>query len=86
MGNGKTTFVRNGISKAIGKPFVFITLGATDACFLEGHSYTYEGSTPGRIVEALAEPNIGCMDPIIYFDELDKVSDTSKGEEIQNLL
>ena len=46
-GNGKTTLVRKGISKAINRPFAFITLGgATDASFLEGHSYTYEGSIP----------------------------------------
>ena len=28
----------------------------------------------------------GCMNPIIYFDELDKVSDSSRGEEIINTL
>ena len=27
-----------------------------------------------------------CMNPIIYFDELDKLSDTAKGKEISNLL
>ena len=27
-----------------------------------------------------------CMNPIFYFDELDKVSETPKGEEINNLL
>ena len=86
-GNGKTTLVRKGIAKAINKPFSFLTLGgATDASFLEGHSYTYEGSIPGRIVQILGEKNIGCMNPIIYFDELDKISDTSRGHEIHNIL
>ena len=86
-GNGKTTLVRQGISKAINKPFAFLTLGgATDASFLEGHSYTYEGSIPGRIVQILGEKNVKCMNPIIYFDELDKVSDTSRGHEIHNIL
>ena len=86
-GNGKTTLVRKGISKAMKKPFAFITLGgATDASFLEGHSYTYEGSIPGRIVEILGEDDIGCMNPIFYFDELDKISDTAKGHEIHNIL
>ena len=86
-GNGKTTLVRKGISKAMKKPFAFITLGgATDASFLEGHSYTYEGSIPGRIVEILGEEDIGCMNPIFYFDELDKISDTAKGHEIHNIL
>jgi ATP-dependent Lon protease len=84
-GIGKTTLVKEGIAKALDRPFHFITLGgATDASYLDGHSYTYEGSTWGRIVEVLMQSN--CMNPVIYFDELDKVSETPKGEEIINLL
>ena len=85
MGNGKTTLIKEGICKAMGRPFAFIALGGMqDASFLQGHEYTYEGSKCGRIVEMLAET--GCMNPVIFFDELDKVSDTPKGEEITNLL
>ena len=85
MGNGKTTIIKDGIAAAMDKPFVFISLGgATDASFLEGHSYTYEGSIYGRIVNGLIESK--CMDPIFYFDELDKISKTHKGDEITNLL
>ena len=52
MGNGKTTLVKEGIAKMINRPFEFISLGgATDACYLDGHSYTYEGSIPGKIVD-----------------------------------
>jgi ATP-dependent Lon protease len=51
---------------------------------LNGHNYTYEGSTPGKIVDLLTQT--GCMNPIIFFDELDKVSETTKGEEIINIL
>ena len=58
--------------------------GATDSSFLEGHSYTYEGSTWGKIVDILIQSQ--CMNPIIYFDELDKISDTPKGEEIAGIL
>jgi endopeptidase La len=84
-GNGKTTLIKEGIAKAMNKPFIFISLGgATDSSFLEGHSYTYEGSVCGRIAQGLM--NAKCMDPIIYFDELDKISKTHKGEEITNLL
>jgi ATP-dependent Lon protease len=84
-GIGKTTLVKEGIAKALGRPFHFITLGgATDASYLDGHSYTYEGSTWGRIAEVLVQSQ--CMNPVIYFDELDKVSETPKGEEIINLL
>jgi len=85
MGTGKTTLVKEGISKILGRDFVFIALGgATDSSFLEGHSYTYEGSSWGKIVDLL----IKCksMNPVIYFDELDKISDTPKGEEIAGIL
>ena len=85
MGNGKTTLVKNGIAKAIGRPFAFITLGGcSDSSFLEGHNYTYEGSMWGKIVDVLMECK--CMNPVFYFDELDKVSETPKGEEIINSL
>mgnify|MGYP001475394900 CR=1 FL=1 len=85
MGNGKTTLVKEGISKMINRPFEFISLGgATDSCYLDGHSYTYEGSIPGKIIDIVKKAK--CMNPVIYFDELDKVSDTPKGDEIINLL
>ena len=85
MGTGKTTLVKQGISKILDRPFAFIALGgATDSAFLEGHSYTYEGSTWGHIVEILKQSK--CMNPVIYFDELDKVSETQKGEEIIGIL
>ena len=85
MGTGKTTLVREGISKILNREFSFITLGgATDSSFLEGHSYTYEGSTWGKIVDILLQSK--CMNPVIYFDELDKISETPKGEEIAGIL
>jgi ATP-dependent Lon protease len=85
MGTGKTTLVKEGISKILGREFSFIALGGTgDSSFLEGHSYTYEGSTWGKIVQILIDSK--CMNPIIYFDELDKVSDTPRGEEIIGIL
>lgn len=84
-GCGKTTFVKEGISKILGRDFAFIALGgATDSSFLEGHSYTYEGSTWGKIVDILLHCN--SMNPVIYFDELDKISETAKGEEIAGIL
>ena len=85
MGTGKTSLVKEGISKILGRDFAFIALGgATDSSFLEGHSYTYEGSTWGKIVEIIIQ--CGSMNPVIYFDELDKISDTAKGEEIVGIL
>jgi len=84
-GVGKTSLIKDGVAKALGRPFHFISLGgATDASFLDGHSYTYEGSTWGKIVDVLIQSK--CMNPVIYFDELDKVSETPKGDEIMNIL
>ena len=84
-GTGKTSLVKEGISKILDRPFAFIALGgATDSSFLEGHGYTYEGSTWGKIVQILIDSK--CMNPVIYFDELDKISDTPRGEEIAGIL
>jgi ATP-dependent Lon protease len=84
-GTGKTSLVKEGISKILGREFTFIALGGTgDASFLEGHSYTYEGSTWGKIVQILIDSK--CMNPVIYFDELDKISDTARGQEIVGIL
>jgi ATP-dependent Lon protease len=85
MGNGKTTLVKEGIAKVLDRPFAFIALGgASDSAFFDGHCYTYEGSHWGRIVQVLQDSK--CMNPVFYFDELDKVSDTQKGEEIIHML
>ena len=85
MGNGKTTLVKEGISKVLNRPFHFIALGgASDSAYFDGHCYTYEGSHWGRIVQILQESK--CMNPIIYFDELDKISETTKGDEITHML
>ena len=84
-GTGKTSLVKEGISKILGREFHFIALGGTgDASSLEGHGYTYEGSVWGRIAQILMDSK--CMNPVIYFDELDKVSDTPRGEEIIGIL
>ena len=85
MGTGKTSIVKEGISKILGREFAFIALGgAGDSSFLEGHSYTYEGSSWGRILQIIIDSK--CMNPVIYFDELDKISDTPRGEEIIGIL
>ena len=84
-GVGKTTLIKDGLAKALDLPFAFVPLGgAHDSSFLDGHGYTYEGSTWGKIAELLMHSKY--MNPIIYFDELDKISDTTKGQEIINVL
>jgi ATP-dependent Lon protease len=85
MGVGKTSFAKNGVAGALKRPFEFFSLGgATDSANFVGHSYTYEGSMWGRVVDSLM--NAQCMNPVMYFDELDKVSTTPHGEEIISML
>lgn len=90
-GVGKTTLAREGISKILSdgdgsaRPFHMIALGtATTGSTMVGHNYTYQGSTYGDIVRILMESE--CMNPIIYIDELDKVSRTESGREIISIL
>jgi len=85
MGTGKTTLIKDGLSKIIQRPFEFIALGgSSDGAMLEGHSFTYIGSTWGEIVSILLRAE--CMNPVIYFDELDKISESPKGQELAGIL
>lgn len=85
MGVGKTSFARNAIADVLKRPFEFFTLGgASDIANYIGHSYTYEGSLWGRIADSLMHAKT--MNPVMYFDELDKISTTPQGEEIVSML
>jgi ATP-dependent Lon protease len=82
---GKTSFARNGVAGALKRPFEFFSLGgAADSSNFVGHSYTYEGSMWGRVADSLMTAR--CMNPVMYFDELDKVSETAHGQEIISML
>jgi ATP-dependent Lon protease len=84
-GIGKTSLIKNGLAKSLNVPFSFVGLGgATCSAYLQGHDFTYEGSKWGRMIEILMEAKT--MNPIIFFDELDKVSETKNGEEIIGIL
>lgn len=85
MGVGKTSFARNAIAEVLQRPFEFFTLGgASDIANFIGHSYTYEGSLWGRIADSLMHAKT--MNPVMYFDELDKISTTPQGEEIVSMM
>ena len=89
-GIGKTTLAKglanclkdeNGVSR----PFSLVALGGdSNASTLLGHSYTYVGSNYGSIVQILIDKK--CMNPIILFDEVDKISKTEHGREITGVL
>jgi len=90
-GVGKTTIARKGLANCLKnengepRPFAFIALGgASNGSTLAGHNYTYVGSTWGKIVDVLMETK--CMNPIIFIDELDKISKTEQGREIIGIL
>lgn len=84
-GVGKTKLVKECICKAMNFPLAFISLGGIDdASYLSGFNYTYEGSRYGKILECLINSEV--MNPVFLFDELDKVSSTSRGDEIINTL
>ena len=84
-GIGKTSLIKQGIAKALDWPFQFISLGGdSDSSTFSGHQMVYEGSHCGKIVNSLVAAK--SMSMILMFDELDKISSTPKGEEIQNLL
>jgi len=84
-GIGKTSLIKNGIAKALGFPFQFISLGGdSDASTYTGHQLVYESSHCGKIVNSLISAK--SMSTVLLFDEVDKVSTTPKGEEVQNML
>jgi len=83
-GVGKTS-VAKAVADALGMAMAFVPLGgAQDGSFLEGHAITYEGSVPGRVADALTRAR--CMNPVLVFDEVDKLSGTARGREVEGIL
>lgn len=80
-GCGKTTLFREGLAKALERPFASFSLsGMSDESYLSGFAHTYEGSDYGRICRMLTETD--CMNPIIFMDELDKIDTTRHGSSV----
>jgi len=90
-GVGKTSLAKHGLSKCLdddhgdGRPFAMIQIGGdSNGSSLHGHNYTYVGSNWGSIVQILIDKK--CMNPIIFIDEVDKISKTEQGREIVGIL
>ena len=90
-GVGKTSLAKYGLSKCLedkngeGRPFAMIQIGGdSNGSSLHGHNYTYVGSNWGSIVQILIDKK--CMNPIIFIDEVDKISKTEQGREIVGIL
>lgn len=77
--------VRNGIGEMLGRPFFQLSMnGCKEAYYLTGSEYLWVGSTIGKITELLISSKV--MNPIIFLDEIDKISDSASGMEISNIL
>lgn len=90
-GVGKTSLAKRGIANCLkdnngsSRPFSMIQMGGdSNGSTLHGHNYTYVGSTWGSIVQILIDKQ--CMNPIIFIDEVDKISKTEHGKEIVGIL
>jgi endopeptidase La len=90
-GVGKTSLAKRGLSDCLkdengeSRPFSMIQMGGdSNGSTLHGHNYTYVGSTWGSIVQILIDKK--CMNPIIFIDEVDKISKTEHGKEIVGIL
>lgn len=83
-GCGKTQLVRS-LASSLNLPFEQISLGGVnDASFINGHSFTYEGATPGIITKKIC--NMKYKNGILFFDEFDKLAHTDYGIEASNCL
>jgi ATP-dependent Lon protease len=84
-GIGKTVIIRRGLAEVLNRPMKTISMGGIrDSATFVGFEYSYAGSRYGAISQCLMDAEV--MNPIIFMDELDKISSTHDGIDIQNVL
>lgn len=83
-GSGKTTIAKS-IAEATGRKLIKIPLGGLyDDAELRGMRRAYVGSRPGRLIVGLRD--CGTSDPVILFDEVDKLARAQRGGDLTSTL